>query len=511
MNRIKLFINKTFIVSLSVVLQITLFIIMILYFRDYLPVFYMISYIISIAAVLWIVNNRMNPGFKIAWLIFILTLPIVGILIYFLYGGKKSGRKMHDKLNAIFTEMQSNFLDNQEKVLLELKAADMAAYRQSYYIQQQSLCPVYRNSPCTYYSPGECAYNVILEELKKAEEYIFLEYFIIDAGIFWNSVLEILLEKVKKGVDVRLIYDDMGSLFTLPPHYNRKLESLGIKCRVFNPFIPIISAKLNNRDHRKILLIDGKIAFTGGINLADEYINVKERFGYWKDSVILVQGEAVWSFIVMFLSTWNYLSCSKEDAVHFRRKSSFIKDAHSFGFVQPYADTPLDYEGVSETVYINFINKASDYVYITTPYLIIDNEMITALCNAAKSGVDVRIITPSIPDKKLVHMMTRSFYQLLLDGEVKIYEYQPGFIHSKTFVADDCYGIVGTVNLDYRSLYLHFECGVWMYQNECIKDIKKDFLDTLKVSTLVAPDEIRIKHWHVRLASSIMRIFAPLF
>lgn len=511
MKRFKLFISKTIILVITALLQMTLFIVMLLKFSDYYAYFYLLGFLISLLSSLWIVNNRMNPGYKIAWLIVIFAFPIFGILIYLLFGGHKRGRNMHLKMDKIYSEMQGNFIEKHDDLLLELKATDPHAYRQANYIKEKSLCPLYNNSSCAYYSPGEAVLDVILDELKKAEEYIFLEFFIIDDGIFWSSVLDVLIDKVKKGVDVRLIYDDVGTLFTLPPHYNRKLEALGIKCRVFNPFVPILSSILNNRDHRKIMLIDGKTVFTGGINLADEYINVKVKFGYWKDSTIMVKGDAVWSFIVMFLSTWNYLNHSSEEALQFIRKDTLPDNFKSSGFVQPYADTPLDYEGVSETVYLNFISKATDYLYIMTPYLVVDNEMITALCNAAKSGVDVRIITPHIPDKKLVFMLTRSFYPIFLENGVKIYEYTPGFIHSKVFLADDIYGIVGTVNLDYRSLYLHFECGVWMYRNDCIQDIKKDFLDTLKVSEQVILESRKVRGFFLRLFSAIMRIFAPLF
>jgi cardiolipin synthase len=259
------------------------------------------------------------------------------------------------------------------------------------------------------------------------------------------------------------------------------------------------------------MLIDGKTVFTGGFNLADEYINAKVRFGHWKDSILMLKGEAVWSFIVMFLSTWNYLTDSNEDAAAFMRSCKLPPGLMPSGYVQPYADTPLDFEGVSENVYLNFISKAADYLYIMTPYLVVDNEMLTALCNAAKCGVDVRIITPRIPDKKLVYLLTRSFYQPLIDNGVKIYEYVPGFIHSKVFLADDKYAIVGTVNLDYRSLYLHFECGVWMYKNDCIRDIIKDFSDTFAVSEPVTGDTYRKRRFFLRLLSAVMRIFAPLF
>jgi cardiolipin synthase len=264
------------------------------------------------------------------------------------------------------------------------------------------MCPIYKNSSCTYYPSGEASYNDIINTLKSAKEFIFIEFFIIKEGVFWNNILDILIQKVKEGVDVRIIYDEVGSLFTLPAHYDKELRSLGIKCHIFNSSSSLFSTESTNRDHRKIVLVDGEAAFTGGFNLSDEYINVITKYGYWKDSVIRVKGDAVWNFTVMFLSTWDYLDDTTEDASKFHKITPLSIEENPTGFVQPYDDTPLDYEGVGETVYLNLINKATDYIYITAPYLIIDSEMVTALRNAAKSGVDVRIITPYIPDKKLV-------------------------------------------------------------------------------------------------------------
>jgi len=346
--------------------------------------------------------------------------------------------------------------------------------------------------------------------LKKAEKFIFLEYFIIEEGVMWNSILDILKQKAEEGVDVRVIYDDAGCIFKLPYGYNKKLESMGIKCRVFNPLVPLLSSRINNRDHRKIAIIDGHTGFTGGINLADEYINEYEKFGHWKDSAIMIKGEAVWSMTVMFLSMWNYLDGSNEDFNKFKPDIEPLEESCKDGYVQPFADNPLDDETVGEIVYLNLINKARRYVYITTPYLIIDNEIITALTSAAKGGVDVRIITPYCGDKWYVHEVTRSYYRTLIESGVKIYEYTPGFIHSKTFVVDDEYGVVGTINMDYRSLFLHFECGVWMYKCRTIRDIKKDFNDTLKMCREITIEELNEIKWYKTLERMILRIFAPL-
>lgn len=327
----------------------------------------------------------------------------------------------------------------------------------------------------------------------------------------WDTILKILIAKVKEGVEVRLIYDGMGCMSTLPKNYDRILESLGIKTMIFNPFMPLATVIQNNRDHRKIVVIDGHTAFTGGVNLADEYINVYDKYGHWKDSAIMIRGDAVMSFTMMFLETW-YISkpIDADIKAYLPSKDQSFRIAGE-GFCQPYADTPLDGEHVGELVYFDLINKAVDYIYITTPYLIPDNELVTALCFAAKSGVDVRIITPGIPDKKYVFTATRSFYGELLDSGVKIYEYTPGFIHQKTCVSDDSVAVVGSINLDYRSLYLHFECAALLYDSPAVIDVKRDFLDTMSRCEEITKEKYKkIKRRHA-LTMSVLRILSPLF
>ena len=333
-----------------------------------------------------------------------------------------------------------------------------------------------------------------------------MQYFIIHEGKFWNEILDILKQKVKEGVDVRVVYDDMGCIVTLPSKYYETLKKEGIKACSFNRFIPILTAKLNNRDHRKITIIDGKVAFTGGINLADEYINEIVRFGHWKDNGILIKGAAVWNFVVIFLSLWDSINNKNENYNDFKPLNFNVKGQ---GFVQPYDDTPLDDERVGQTIYLNLINKAKKYIYITTPYLIIDDELENALCVAAKSGIDVRIITPGIPDKKIINEVTKAYYNNLIENNVKIYEYSKGFIHAKTFLVDDEIATIGTVNLDYRSLYLHFECGVLMYGTECIEDIKKDLKEVLSISKQILISDTKVGLF-TSLKRAILRLFAPL-
>lgn len=504
-----LFHRVTFLV-VALLVQLLVIIGVILKFNEYFVFFYGGSILISMVAVLGIINNHINPAYKLAWIIPILLFPIFGGLFYIFFGGNKLGKRAKRKMKSI-EDKTRKALPPQEFILKEMESQNENAANQSRYIQNYAYSPPYDNTETEYLPIGEMKFERLKEELRRAEHYIFLEYFIIEEGEMWNSILDILAEKVLKGVDVRVIYDDAGCLFTLPYRYDKKLEEMGIKCRVFNPLIPILSPKLHNRDHRKIAIIDGHTGFTGGINLADEYINRFEKHGHWKDSAIMLKGKAVWSMTVMFLSMWGYLTGVEEDFKHFKYDVlSLEKQKHGGGYVQPFADNPLDNETVGELVYLNLINKARKYVYITTPYLIIDNEMMTALSAAAKSGIDIRIITPHHADKWYVHSVTRSYYKVLIESGVKIYEYTPGFIHSKTYISDDEYGVVGTINMDYRSLYLHFECGVWLYKCSSIIEMKNDFLSTLELCREITLEDLKNIRWYKVLGRSVLRAFAPL-
>ena len=489
--------------------QVFLLILMMGRFQDYFVLFDTFCSILSLFVILYIVNSPSNPGYKIAWIIPIMLVPIFGGIAYLMFGGNKLSKRNRRKMQDIFYQMDHN-LKPDEDVVEALKKDSIPAFMQSQYITKKALCPVSDHTSSEYLPTGEVYFERMVEELKQAKHFIFMEYFIVHEGKMWNTVLDILEQKVKEGVDVRFIYDDMGCLMTLPNRYYKQLEARGIRCCVFNPFIPVLTSRLNNRDHRKIVVIDGTVGFTGGINLADEYINAITRFGHWKDNGILLKGEAVWNLTVMFLSIWDYVRNEKEDYQLYHPSRYQVKAYRSDGFVQPYGDSPLDYEAVGETVYMNLINRANDYVYITTPYLIIDNEMVTALCNAAKSGVDVKIITPGIPDKKIVNEVTKAYYHILLEAGVEIYEYTPGFIHAKTFVVDDVYATVGTVNLDYRSLYLHFECGVWLYKSKTIQVIKKDLVETLAQCKKIQLGESQKLDMFSRMKRAVLRVFAPL-
>lgn len=501
--------HRGVIAILLIVVQAAILLTMIVKFSNYFVYFYGICLLLSLCVALYIINNKSNPAYKIAWIIPVVTMPLFGGLLYLMFGGNRLSNRTKKKMQQVTSDFIKS-VDQTSPLLDEMNKLSPDAANQSRYIQKYAGSPPYQGTSVEYLKLGEVKFERMVEELKKAKHFIFMEYFIIQPGKMWNTIQEILVEKVNQGVDVRLIYDDMGSLFTLPAGFKKEMEALGIKCCVFNPFIPVLSAKLNNRDHRKICVIDGYVGFTGGINLADEYINTFQKHGHWKDTAVMLKGEAVWSLTGMFLALWDYQYGIIEDYNQFRPQIYQPESIADDGYVQPFTDNPLDDEPVGETVYLNLINKAKHYVYINTPYLIISNEMITALCSAAKSGVDVRIVTPHIADKWYVHAVTRAYYEILVEAGVKIFEYTPGFIHAKSFVADDEYAVVGTINLDYRSLYLHFECAAWLYRTSCIAQIKQDYFDTLELCQPVTLEECRNVKWYRKLIRALLRIFAPL-
>ena len=508
---LKLLFNRIFYVALALVVQLAWLLIALFRLMEYSRWVTIGMQAIGFLVVLWIVNKKINPSYKLAWTMLILIFPVFGVSLYLLFGKSRIGAVMEQHYQNLIDET-AEYLEGSELTRKRLNEDDRSMRIQSDYIWQYSRYPVHENTTAEYFQVGDDMFPVLVRELKQAKKYIFIEYFIINDGVMWQTILNILEKKAEEGVDVRLIYDGFGCLTTLPHKYYEELQKKGIKCQVFNPFRPILNIIQNNRDHRKLCIIDGWVGFTGGINLADEYINQKARFGHWKDTAVMLKGEAVWNMTVMFLHMWAVIGRYEEsiDYETYFPNRYHEKEFESDGFVQPFCDTPLDEEVVGEDVYLNIINKAKKYVYICTPYLIIDNEMMTALCLAAKSGVDVRIMTPGIPDKKLVFILTQSYYRQLLEAGVKIYEYQPGFLHAKSFVSDDEIGVVGTINLDYRSLYLHFEDGVWIYRNRVIQDIKDDFIQTMEYCRQIEPEFCLNRNIGLRIMQNIFRAFAPL-
>lgn len=433
-----------------------------------------------------------------------MLFPIVGALLYIVIGGNLHKSKVLKTIKKSEKKGNKYFIQD-EKIKKEIESQNNGKIN---YLMNYLNFPVTKNNNINYYKLGELAYPEMLKELKNAKKFIFLEYFIIKNGTMWSKILKILEEKAKEGLDVRLIYDDMGCIALLPTSYPKQMEEKGIKCIAFNKLNPFLGVIMNNRDHRKMMIIDGKTVFSGGMNLADEYINLEHPYGKWKDNGIKITGEVVWNFTIMFLNMWN--SYRKDDEDYKKYKYDFSKEnLEQNGYTIPYGETPLDNEIVGENVYLNIINQAQKYVYIMTPYLIIDTDMINSLILAAKRGVDVRIVVPGIPDKKIVYSLTTSYFETLIKNGVKIYKYTPGFVHSKVFVSDDNIATVGTINLDYRSLYLHFECGVFMQDVEEIKDVKKDLVDTIGESHFVSKKEAMPKLLK-SVWQAVLRLFAPL-
>ena len=504
----KLLFQRVVIVGLSILLQLALMVSMVQWLSEYRAWIRAFLTALSVVTVIWLMLERTNASYKIAWIILILAFPIAGISIYLTFGGRRLSRPIRKRMQMAQDLVRDHLW--QEKITEEaLEEVSDAAIVHSRFLYHVSGYPVYDNTETVYYALGDEAYPHMLEELRKAEKYIFLEYFIIGQGVMWDGILEILKEKAAQGVDVRVMYDDFGCITTLPNYYERQLERWGIRTKVFNPFVPVLSGRLNNRNHRKLMIVDGKVGFTGGINLADEYINQKERFGHWKDAAICLRGEGVWAMTVMFLSLWDSQTGELEDVSAFRPDYAY-RLAGGEGFVQPFCDTPLDQEDVAENLLLSLFQKAVRSIYVMTPYLILDDKITGALLTAAKSGIDVRIITPHIPDKRYVFEVTRAHYPPLLDAGVRIYEYTPGFIHAKNIVVDDRFASVGTVNLDYRSLFLHFENGVWLCEAPCIREIRRDFEQTLQVCESMTTRRARHLNLLLQLYRSILRVFAPL-
>ncbi len=504
----KILFSRLFFGAIFIILQVGVMVAALYYFRDTYAQVQTFFTALSIITVLYIINQDGSSAFKIAWILPIVFLPLFGIPLYILFGKKRIPERKLERVSGMYLRYKAAMAPLLSESGDE-PAMDEDARLQSAYLEKCASSPRFTQTETTYYPLGDVMFPAMLEELEKAEKYIFMEFFIIEPGIMWDSILDVLRRKAAQGLDVRLIYDDMACIMRLPRDYAERMESVGIRCCTFHRFQPVPTGTLNNRDHRKICCIDGVTAFTGGVNLADEYINKRERFGHWLDCGIKVRGRAAYSFTQMFLSMWDYIRHEEDDPVAFRPTAEALEGIGDDGVVQPYCDSPADDEPVGETVYINMLSRAKKYVYICTPYLVVDNEIMNALTSAAKCGVDVRMICPHIPDKWYVHLVTRSYYAPLMKAGVRIYEYTPGFIHSKTFVCDDDYGICGTINLDYRSLFLHHECAVWMYKSGAIADMKASFLETLEKCEELTRESYR-RPWYVRLGQSLLRVLAPL-
>jgi cardiolipin synthase len=520
MNRkkwLRLVLRRRALIIFTLLFQITLTFFLIAGTGRYLNYSFWFLHILSIVVCVYLINKREKAAYKLTWIFLILLFPIFGGILYILLNFWSNRKKFRRELYRNISDSSSAFFLPGNR-LDELINNHPEFRTNAYYLQEYAGFPVYGNTRQVYLSSGEEYFYKVLEQLKKAKKYIFLEFFILKEGLMLNSILKILESKAAEGLDVRFMYDDLGCFFTLPPDFRDRLSEKGIKTFIFNPFRPIVSTLQNNRDHRKIIAIDGKVAFTGGLNLADEYINVVERFGHWKDAAIMIEGDGAWALTLIFLQMWNLSLTEKDDYESFypwknnavEHTAKGVEEGHeAWGYVQPYADSPLDSDNVGEHVYIQIINQAKKYVYINTPYLIVDDNLLSALTLAAKSGVDVRIITPHRWDKKIVAITSRSYYRRLIQAGVKVYEYSSGFNHGKTFVSDDKIATVGTTNLDFRSLYLHFECGVLLYSSNAVLAIKEDFLRTIPESQEMTLNDCARNAFQL-VIQDILRIFAPL-
>ena len=524
--------GRTSIMLACFLLQLLFLILGLRVLSEYIYVFFGGYLVFGVIILLIILNRTENPSFQLAWASLVLLFPAFGGLLY-LYIELQPGTKiLSGRLEEIDQECKG-MLEQDPAVLRGIGEVDPRAAQMANYVRKNGY-PIYRNEGVRYFPSGETKFEELIYQLKQAQKFIFLEYFIISEGYMWDSVLAILRHKVQEGVEVRVMYDGTDEMFNLPHEYPNELKGMGIRCKVFSPVYPVFSTHYNNRDHRKIAVIDGRVAFTGGVNLADEYINRKERFGHWKDAAVMVQGEAVKSFTVMFLKMWAVSEKTENMALYLRPVSAENPEAqemdgaaaagrethelayrsagfdHSAGYVLPYAESPFAPDRTAQRVYLEILNSATRYVHIMTPYLVPDQELIQALKYAAKRGVDVKLVLPHIPDKKYAFALAHSYYKRLMEDGVKIYEYTPGFVHSKVFVSDDVRAVVGAINLDFRSLYLHFECALYLHGVAEINAIEDDFHATLPKCQLVTDFDVRHDKITRKIAGQFMRLVAPL-
>ena len=499
--------SRFFLIVLLLLLQIFLVISFYSWLGDLLPFFSVITVLFTIVGVIYLFNCNMDSSAKLTWMFVIAIVPITGAALL-AFTQTNLGHRTIQRRVAELIGQTANAIP-QSKAVMDQLAGDPCATDDLVTFMNRSGCfPACDNTEVTYFPLGENKFDAMLEELQKAEKFIFMEYFIVEEGYMWGSILKILEEKARAGVDVRVMYDGMCEISLLPANYCELLRQHGIKAKAFAPIRPIVSSHYNYRDHRKILVIDGKVAFNGGVNLADEYINRVERFGHWKDTAVMLKGDAARSFTLMFLQMWN-ITEEKPEFEPWIAGTGYVPPRPS-GYVIPFGDCPLDEDKVGRAVYMDILNRATDYVHIMTPYLILDGELETAIIYAAQRGVDVSLLLPGIPDKKLAFALAKSHYKRLVDAGVKIYEYTPGFVHAKVFVSDDCKAVVGTINLDYRSLYHHFECATYIYKNDCIPDIERDFQESIAVSRQVTPEIIRNEKPFYKIVGSLMKFVAPL-
>lgn len=498
------------IVLVLLALQILVLLGLFLKFSQLAPHYYIISAVFYIFMITVIVNSDHDASSKITWLTIMAFLPIFGALLY-IYTTVDIGHRVLKKKVTHILKNTKNKITQDKSVIDKAEEICPDVADLNYYLNKSGRFPLYENTDVTYYPIGEKMFQSMLVELDKAKDFIFMEYFIVDDGYMWDNILEVLIKKANEGVDVRVMYDGTCEFALLPRTYPSSLEKLGIHCKVFSPVSPFISTHYNYRDHRKIMVIDGKTAYNGGINMADEYINYTHKYGHFKDVGVMLKGDAVDSFTLMFLQMWSVNERHCDFSKYLNVGDNLSAGGYfSNGFVMPFGDCPLDEYDVGKSVYMDILNRAKDYVYIMTPYMIMDGELENSLTFSAERGVDVRIILPHISDSFVAQALAKTHYKKLLDAGVKVYEYTPGFVHAKVFVSDDVKSVVGSINMDYRSLYHHFECATYMYGTRCIEDIKSDYKDTLAKCQQVTYESIKNDKWYIKLIGKVLKFVAPL-
>ena len=504
---LSLIFSRFFVIALLLAIQVGVIIVAYIFFMDKVPYLVGIVRFFSLIMVLYLFNCPMDSSAKLTWMFIISIAPLLGTG-FLCFTQSNLGHRMERDMLKKQIDLTRNSIEQPENVIRELEHDGSGTDDLCRYLKRSGCFPLYDQTEVTYFPSGEAKFKAMLEEMEKAEKFIFMEYFIVEEGYMWGRILDVLTRKVKEGVEVRVMYDGMCEMSTLPADYWKLLGKVGIKSKPFSPIKPFVSTHYNYRDHRKILVIDNKVAFNGGVNLADEYINHIERFGHWKDTAIMLKGPAVRSFALLFLQMWNIDEKNPDYDAWLGQEAPEPKEAK--GYVMPYGDSPLDEYKVGETVYMDILNRATDYVHIMTPYLILDDELETALKYAAQRGVDVKMILPGIPDKKIVYALAKTHYIQLLEAGVQIFEYTPGFVHAKVFVSDDTKAVVGTINLDYRSLYHHFECATYLYKTACIPEIEGDFRETLTKCREVTRETLKKEPLFIKIAGPIAKLVAPL-
>jgi len=493
--------------SLILLAQLFVLFLLVINLKQMFVYVYFLLELIGLAEVLILIDRNRGSSYTIAWIVTILVLPVFGVLLYYLWGRAGTRSRCARKTRQILSRL-GKWLTPDPEAQLELQRSHSSRKRLSVYLEKEGF-PLYQGTQSRYYPLGELQFEDMIADLEQARRFIFMEYYIVSDGRLWERIYEVLRRKAAQGVEIRILYDDVGSIFALPDEIKGHAEKDGIKTLAFNPVHRYVNRLyVNYRNHQKITIMDGGIAYTGGTNIADEYVNLYSKYGHWKDTAIRLEGDAVWSLTVAFLQMWEVESGASEDYGQFRPDRTVAGD----GFYQPFTDGPVNEpDNPAEATYRYMITNAQDYVYITTPYLVVDNAMLEVLSMAALSGTDVRIVTPKIPDHSYVHAVTRFNYGRLMEAGIRIYEYTPGYIHAKTILSDDDHAITGSINMDYRSFHLHFENGIWICGSPVLMDIKKDILETFEVSEEITMEQWQARSWSVKLLQAFLRLFAPLF